>query len=116
MGYMAPELNFFPAALPNDGMMDLFTSDGDHSPLKMIDLQGKVPNNQFFDSPFVSYRKVSALRLTPRSADESVVVSIDGERFPYRPFQIETHPSLGLVLTRTGRFEAPGPKGWETAA
>ncbi len=64
MGYMASKLNFFPAALHNDGLMDLITMDGDHPPLKMIDLQGKVPENQFFDSDLVRYRKVSAFRVT----------------------------------------------------
>src|SRR5690242_11888996 len=110
MGYMAPELNFFPAALHNDGLMDVFTMDGDNPPLKMIDLQGKVSNNEFFDSHFVQYKKVSAFRLTPRHEDKNGVISIDGESFPYKTFQVEVHPSLGLTLTRTGKFEAPGPQ------
>ncbi|KAH8894270.1 hypothetical protein GQ53DRAFT_683880 [Thozetella sp. PMI_491] len=115
MGYMADKLNFFPAALHNDGLMDLVTIDGDHNPFKMIDLQNKVPANHFYDHEIVSYRKVSAFRLTPRTTDDNGVVSIDGEAFPYKTFQAEVHPSLGLTLTRTGKYEAPGPRGWEKA-
>lgn len=41
-------------------------------------------------------------------------ISIDGEKVPFEPFQVEVHRGLGTVLSRSGCFyETPGPTGWE---
>ncbi|KIV78637.1 hypothetical protein PV11_06270 [Exophiala sideris] len=40
--------------------------------------------------------------------------SVDGEKMPFEPFQIEVHRGLGTVLSKNvGVYEAIGPKGWE---
>ncbi|KAL2262076.1 hypothetical protein VTK26DRAFT_2538 [Humicola hyalothermophila] len=113
MAYMAPDANFFSAALANDGLMDLITTNGDVSPLKQIGLQLAVDSGQFFDHPLVNYRKVSAFRIIPRS-DCKGYISIDGEAIPWGPFQAEVHRGLGLTLSKKGGFEAPGPRNWDT--
>lgn len=115
MAYMAPDANFFPAALANDGLMDLITTDGDVSLLQNIGLQLAVESGHFFDNPLVTYRKVSAYRIIPRNQDTGYI-SIDGEAIPWEPFQAEIHPGLGLTLSKNGRFEAPGPRNWDTVA
>ncbi|KAL2166575.1 hypothetical protein VTG60DRAFT_2498 [Thermothelomyces hinnuleus] len=108
MAYMAPDANFFPAALSNDGLIDLITTNGDISFLKSVSMQLDVESGRFFDNPLVSYRKVSAYRIIPRNQD-SGYISIDGEAIPFGPFQAEVHQGLGLTLSKTGAFEAPGP-------
>ncbi|KAL2120121.1 hypothetical protein VTJ04DRAFT_4147 [Mycothermus thermophilus] len=113
MAYMAPDANFFSAALANDGLMDLITTDGDISPMKAIQLQLDVESGRFFDNPLVSYRKVVAYRVTPRDQD-SGYISIDGEPIPFGPIQAEVHRGLGLTLSKNGGFEAPGPMNWDT--
>lgn len=113
MAYMAPDANFFPAAVINDGLMDLVTIDGDVAPLKAIQMQASVATGHFFDNPLVKYRKISAYRIIPRKLDEHGYISIDGERIPFGPFQAEMHQNLGLVISKNGRYEAPGPRGWE---
>ncbi|KAA8633139.1 hypothetical protein SMACR_01184 [Sordaria macrospora] len=113
MAYMAPDANFFSAALANDGLLDLITTDGDISLWKNINMQLSVESGHFFDNPLVSYRKVSAFRLTPRYQDPNGVISIDGEARPFAPFQVEVHKGLGLTLSKRGVFEAPGPHGWD---
>jgi sphingosine kinase len=41
-------------------------------------------------------------------------ISIDGEKYPFEPFQVEVHQGLGTVLSRNVRtYEGPGPTGWE---
>ena len=41
--------------------------------------------------------------------------SVDGEKLPFEPFQIEVHKGLGTVLSkRVGVYEAIGPRGWES--
>ncbi|KAI4594644.1 sphinganine kinase lcb4 [Pestalotiopsis sp. 9143b] len=114
MGYMAPGTNFFPAALPNDGFMDVTASNGDISTMKYAELMLSIEKGKHYDNPLLSYQKVVAYRLTPKQSEG--YISIDGERIPFEPFQVEIHPGLATVLSRNGRFEAPGPLGWETAS
>jgi sphingosine kinase len=112
MAYMSPGTNFFSAAMVNDGLMDLITIEGPVPPLKAIDMQLGVETGHFFDNPFVKYRKVSAYRIIPRTSGEGVI-SIDGERVPFEPFQAEVHHALALTLSKSGAYEAPGPKHWD---
>ncbi|KAI0025393.1 diacylglycerol kinase catalytic domain-containing protein [Xylariomycetidae sp. FL0641] len=114
MAWMAPDANFFTAACPNDGLMDLVINDGDISATKYVELMLSVETGRFFDNPLVSYRKLVAYRFTPRNQEDGYI-SIDGERVPFEPFQVEVHQGLGTVLSKTGRYEAAGPTGWEKA-
>ncbi|KAK3292068.1 ATP-NAD kinase-like domain-containing protein [Chaetomium fimeti] len=113
MAYMAPDANFFPAALSNDGLMDLITNDGDIPLFKSIGMQLGVESGDFFDNPLVSYRKISAYRIIPRN-QETGYISIDGEAIDFGPFQAEIHQGLGMTLSKKGIFEAPGPLNWDT--
>ncbi|KAI0160833.1 sphingoid long chain base kinase [Hypoxylon sp. FL1284] len=115
MAWMAPDANFFTAACPNDGLMDVVLNDGDISAARYIDLLTSVETGHFFDNLHVTYRKVSAYRFTPRE-QESGYISIDGEHVPFEPFQVEIHQGLGTVLSRNGKYEAAGPLGWEKAS
>ncbi|KAI0844405.1 sphingoid long chain base kinase 4 [Daldinia vernicosa] len=114
MAWMAPDANFFTAACPNDGMMDVVLNDGDISAAKYLELLMSVENGRLFDIPHVSYRKVIAYRFTPRNQKDGYI-SIDGEHVPFEPFQVEIHQGLGTVLSKNGRYEAAGPSGWEKA-
>lgn len=109
MSYMAADANFFPSALPNDGLIDMVCVDGRIPRMAAIDLMLAVENNCIFDKPLVSYRKVVGYRIVPRQ-QENGYISIDGERVPFEPFQAEIHRGLGTVLSRGGRkYEAQGP-------
>lgn len=111
MAYMAPDLNFFSATIPSDGCMDLITVNGDLSPPTALKTILSVESGKFFDNPHVSYRKVSAYRITPRDQKDGYI-SIDGEKLPFGPFQAEVHRGLGRVISKRGRFEAAGPLNW----
>ncbi|KAI1430389.1 sphingoid long chain base kinase-like protein [Xylaria sp. FL1777] len=112
MAWVAPTANFFPGACINDGLMDVVTNDGDIPILKYANLMRSVETGKFFDNPLASYRKVVAYRFTPRNQTDGYI-SIDGERIPFKPFQVEIHPGLATVLSKTGRYEAYGPPGWK---
>ncbi|KAI0380606.1 sphingoid long chain base kinase 4 [Hypomontagnella monticulosa] len=114
MAWMAPDANFFTAACPNDGLMDVVFNDGDISAAKYLELLTSVESGRLFDNPHVSYRKVAAYRLTPRNQKDGYI-SIDGEHVPFEPFQVEVHQGLGTVLSKRGKYEAAGPAGWENA-
>ena len=105
MAFMAPNANFFPAALPNDGYADLVTVDGDISRSAAIKSLMAVENDTFFDMLHVNYRKISAYRIVPKGQRDGYI-SIDGERVPFEPFQAEVHRGLGTVGD-SGAVSAP---------
>ncbi|KAH8177774.1 diacylglycerol kinase catalytic domain-containing protein [Sarocladium implicatum] len=105
--------SFWPAALPSDGCQDMITIEGTIPIHKAAQALMDTESPNFFDNPNVTYRKVSAYRIIPH--DKTGVISVDGESIPWGPFQLETHRGLGRVLMRDGRFQHPGPKGWENA-
>lgn len=113
MAFMAPDVNFFSAAMASDGCMDMVSINGDLRPLTALKTLMSVETSKFFDSPHVSYKKVSAYRITPREQKEGYI-SIDGERVPFAPFQAEVHRALGRVISKRGCFEADGPANWDS--
>lgn len=107
---MSYNANFFPASVPADGLWDLILVDGDLPTIKGAKTLLATESDKFFDLPQVTYKKISAYRLIPRTTD--ACISIDGERVPYEPFQVEVHKGLGRVISQNGKFEAKGPRGW----
>lgn len=112
MSYMAADANFFQAALPSDGCLDLVCIDGKISRWLAVQTLMAVESGKFFDMSHVSYRKVAGYRIVPKKAEEGGrekgYISIDGERIPFEPFQVEVHKGLGTVLSRRGAaYEVP---------
>jgi len=112
MSYMAASANFFQAALPSDGRLDLVCLDGTISRWLAVQSLQAVGSGKLFDMEHVSYRKVLGYRVVPMKVEEGgrgeSVVSVDGEGFPFAPFQVEVHAGLGTVLSRRGAaYEAP---------
>ncbi|RGP66237.1 sphingosine kinase [Fusarium longipes] len=112
MAYMSPDAPFFAASLISDGLMDLVTIDGDLPFLTAIRVLLDVEAERLFDNPHVTYKKISAYRIIPRDQDDGYI-SIDGEKCPFGPFQAEIHQGLGRVISKSGKYEASGPKGWD---
>lgn len=106
MLHMAAATPFFPYALPSDGCIDLVTVDFDCSRWGAVKTLLAVGNGTLFDMESVQYRKVEGYRILPR--EKKGYVSVDGERVPFEPFQVEVHRGLGCVLSRHGSgFEEP---------
>ena len=109
MAIMSADANFFPSALPNDGLMDVVTIDGTIGRMKALTMLKAVETGGFYDYEDVVVRKVSAYRLTPRNR-QTGFISVDGESIPFEPFQVEVHRGLGTTLTKSGHlYEAQGP-------
>lgn len=151
MAIMTEDAPFFPASLPDDGMLDLVTISAEIPRLKSVGLLFSIPKGAFFDDDVVRVRKVVAYRVVPRfgkcaptaartsparsskaqnplqtflhtiaiasrkrDSEGEGFISIDGEKVPFEPFQVEVHHALGTTLSRTGvLYETPGPRGWE---
>jgi sphingosine kinase len=108
LAYMSPDANFFPAALPSDGCMDLVRIRADLPRRTSVATLLAVADNKFFDLPHVDYQKVSAYRIIPKNQRDGYI-SVDGERIPFEPYQAEVHKGLGTVLSKSGHmFEARG--------
>ncbi|PYH99376.1 hypothetical protein BO71DRAFT_394446 [Aspergillus ellipticus CBS 707.79] len=109
MAIVSKDTNFFPASLPNDGLMDVVTVDGTLSRLTTLKMMTEIPEGGFFDMPDVKIRKAVAYRLVPR--EKEGYISIDGESVPFEAFQAEVHKGLGTVLSKSGHlYEADGPR------
>jgi sphingosine kinase len=108
LAYMSPDANFFPAALPADGFLDLIRIKGTLPRTKSIATLLAIEQHTFFDLPHVDYQKISAYRIIPKNQRDGYI-SVDGERIPFQPFQVEMHKELGTVLSKNGHlFEARG--------
>ena len=105
MALMAPNANFFPAALPSDGYLDVLTMNGDVGMVASTKSFLAVESSAFFDMPVVDYKKASAYRILPKKQEgKEGYISIDGESYPFEGFQAEVHRGLGTVLSRTGKL------------
>jgi sphingosine kinase len=111
MAWMAPKVNYFPAASANDGLMDLVMNRSDIPIPQYLSMLMGLDDGSFFNKSCLEYSKIVAYRLTPHQ--ESGYLSIDGEKADFKPFQVEIHPGLATVISKRGRFETPGPPGWE---
>ncbi|BDD54708.1 hypothetical protein MAP00_000305 [Monascus purpureus] len=109
MAIVSKDTNFFPAAVPNDGLIDIVTVDGTIPRTTTLKMMDQISDGGFFGMPDVKVCKASAYRLTPR--EKEGYISVDGERIPFEPFQVEVHQGLGTVLSKSGYiYEASGPK------
>ncbi|KAK9245669.1 ATP-NAD kinase-like domain-containing protein [Lipomyces tetrasporus] len=106
MPWVSSDALFFPAALPHDGYMDMILIDSSIPKKEILSILLGVAEGKHFDSKYLHYYKVDAYRIEPKA--HSGYISIDGESFNFTPFQVELHPGLGTVLSRTGQFQAPG--------
>ncbi|KAK5115971.1 hypothetical protein LTR62_000427 [Meristemomyces frigidus] len=133
MPYMSGDAPFFPATLPSDGQMDMINIDGLIPRTTALRMLTALEKGKLMSFPEVSYRKVSAYRISPRMAPVPTerrfrakigrwlggggkrgegVVSIDGESVPFEPFQVEVLGGLGTVLSRRGKvYELEGALG-----
>ncbi|RAL08232.1 putative sphingosine kinase [Aspergillus homomorphus CBS 101889] len=99
MAIVAKDTNFFPAALPNDGLLDVMTVDDTIGFVGALEATIKLPQGKCFELGDVQMRKVTAYRLTPK--EKEGCISVDGEWYPFEAFQVEVHQGLGRVLSRS---------------
>lgn len=105
MPYMLSDAQFFPAALPDDGHMDMVISDVSTPFLTMTKILMSVDNGGHVHSDQIHHAKVTAYRLVPRVQNPKAhFISVDGESFPFEPLQVEVLPGLLKVLLQNGAF------------
>ncbi|RCK63866.1 Sphingoid long chain base kinase 4 [Candida viswanathii] len=105
MPYVSADAQFFPAALPSDGAMDMILTDSTSSAFKTASILMAVEKGTHIDDERVHHSKVSSYRLIPNVRDHGRhYISIDGENFPFEAFQVEVLPGVLTVLLQDGNF------------
>ncbi|KAF5339283.1 hypothetical protein D9758_013298 [Tetrapyrgos nigripes] len=133
--FVGRDLMAFPVSLPDDGLIDICVQS--HSKSSRLEILGSfegaprgeqywldsvcvfAPLSSFTTNCLVylpssisciHYVKASAYRVKPRTTKGCL--SIDGEAFPFEPFQVEVLPRLATLLSPHGYYVADfhGPK------
>lgn len=102
MPWMASDALVFPASLPSDGTLDLVTWDSAVGRFKCVDLLTQLEKGHHIHNDKVHYAKIEAYRLYPKIP--SGYLSIDGESFPFEPFQVEVLRGAGCFLSSLGSY------------
>jgi sphingosine kinase len=109
MPYISKDVQFFPAALPNDGAMDMVISDTKMSVMEAIKMFDQVGNGHHVFNEKVLHAKIAAYRLVPRLKNSrNHYISVDGESFPFEPLQVEVLPKVLTVLLPEGDYVLTG--------
>lgn len=95
--YVSKDLMQFPLALCDDGYIDVVVQDRISRLAFLKAMDGSEQGKQYWISS-QHYYKARAYRLTPHGSEGHC--SIDGERFPHVPFEVEVLPRLGTTLGR----------------
>lgn len=105
MPYMLSDAQFFPAALPDDGHMDMVVTSTATPFFTMAKILLSVDNGGHVHSEEIHHAKISAYRLVPRVKNPLAhFISVDGEVFPFEPLQVEVLPRMLTVLLQDGAF------------
>ena len=125
MPYVAADTKFFPAAAPSDGVIDMVIIDSRTPFTRMVPILLALDKGSHVLQPEVLHSKIFAYKIIPRGTETDVhnnnkngegkpqrqkkktfngLYSIDGEKFPLEPLQVEVMPKLLKTLLRDGRF------------
>lgn len=105
MPYISADTQFFPAALPNDGSMDMIITDTNSSILETLNLLLVVAKGSHVHEESVHHAKIKSYRLVPKLKNlEKHFISVDGESFPFQPLQVEVLPGILTILLQDGSF------------
>ncbi|CCG20887.1 Lcb4 sphingosine kinase [Candida orthopsilosis Co 90-125] len=105
MPYVSADAQFFPAALPDDGHMDMVITDTNASILNIVSIMMNVEKGTHVNDENVIHAKVKSYRLVPRlKSTDNHYISVDGESFPVEALQVEVLPSIMTGLLYDGKF------------
>ncbi|CCH61372.1 hypothetical protein TBLA_0E03180 [Henningerozyma blattae CBS 6284] len=104
--YVAPDVDFFPASQPDDGVFDLVITDARTSLVKITNVLLSLDKGLHVQSPEVLHAKITALKIVPRIPQS--LFSVDGEMFELEPMLIEVLPRVCNILLKNGTFADSG--------
>ena len=105
MPVISKDVHYFPAAIPDDGAMDMVIMDVKTSITETASILGSTNTGQHVHSDKVHHAKILSYRLVPQVEDtKNHFISVDGENFPFEPFQVEVLPGILTCLLPNGNF------------
>lgn len=105
MPYLSSGVQFFPAALPNDGFMDLVITDTKTSIFESTKVLLTLDRGTHVYSDSVHHAKIKSYRLIPHlKHPQNHYISVDGENFPFEPLQVELLPKVLTCLLQDGSY------------
>lgn len=102
MPLISRDTNFFPAALPTDGAIDIIMIDSRTPLTRQTPILLSLDTGKHVNAPEVHHSKVEAYRLTPKYS--SGCLSVDGERYPCEEVQVEVLSGAAKTLMKNGMF------------
>ncbi|KAE9409702.1 hypothetical protein BT96DRAFT_913209 [Gymnopus androsaceus JB14] len=104
--YVGRDFMAFPVSLPDDGLIDIVAqSTTNFSRTDVLASFGGAPRGELYWHDSLHYLKANAYRIKPLSKKGNL--SIDGELYPFDPFQVEVLPGLATLLSSHGSYNAP---------
>lgn len=110
MPYISKDVNFFPAALPNDGSIDIVVTDARTNLIQTADALLSLDKGLHVWKEEVQHYKVKAFKLVPKLYGRKSFISIDGENFPFETFQVEILENIMKTTMSNGEFKETGFK------
>ena len=109
MPYISKDSNFFPAALPNDGSIDVVVTDVRSGISKTVDGLLSLDKGLHVWKDDVAHIKVEAFRVIPLPGpNDRNFISVDGENFKLRPFQVEILKGIMKTVMSGGCYTETG--------
>lgn len=109
MPYIASEVNFFPAALPNDGCIDIVAFDGRQGLLPKAQALLSLDKGLHVWHDEVDHYKVEAYRILPEMGKPGRFISVDGEEYPFGGFQVEVlKGAMNSILWQDNQYTETG--------
>lgn len=109
--FVGADLMQFPVSLPNDGCIDIVLQERKSRNLMLQAMDG-APKGITYWMESQHYFRVQAYRVEPH--DKHSCLAVDGEEYPFEPFQVEVHQGLATWLSPYGYYNAeftiPPPK------
>ncbi|KAG7827623.1 hypothetical protein KL920_004386 [Ogataea angusta] len=107
--YIAKDVDFFPAALPNDGAIDLVLFDGRAQVWRSAHSLLQLDKGLHVWHDHVDHLKVESLKLVPMlGKGRTSYISVDGENFPVETIQVEVLPGVMKTVMNDGRYKDSG--------
>lgn len=102
--YVSKGAQFFPAALPNDHLMDLIMTTSKSSIIDTVSAILAVEKGTHVHNSKVFHAKIRGYRLIPKIKSKGHYISVDGESFPFEPYQVEVIPGILTGLLTDSKF------------
>ncbi|PSR74126.1 hypothetical protein PHLCEN_2v10082 [Hermanssonia centrifuga] len=101
--FVSRDLMQFPVSHPDDGYIDVVIQEQTTRKGMLQGIDGaETGKNYWLETQH--YFKAEAYRVEPHASDS--YLSVDGERYPFEPFQVEVHKGLATLLSPYGSYNA----------